>query len=276
MQLGLPYGINNPHGKPSLEEAFAILDAAKDLGISKIDTADTYGNSEEILGNYLAAKGGFELYSKFTFTPEKTNITACLNRSLLRLQQPKIAGYSFHKFKDFSDYRNLEELPTLIGVKTEHLGISVYSNQEFLSAIKSDLVGIIQIPLNLLDHKEQKENLLSLAKKAGKILHVRSVYLQGLFFKDPLTFPQKLRPLLPHIERLKMIASGSNLNLSELAFLYPFSIPEIDAVLVGVESAKQLREGMGALAKGPLSSEACREIEKTRVEDSQLLSPVNW
>ena len=47
---------SNFYGAVSREEVFAILDAARDLGINHIDTASVYGmgGSERHIGAYLA------------------------------------------------------------------------------------------------------------------------------------------------------------------------------------------------------------------------------
>ena len=49
-QFGLPYGISNESGKTEEEEVFLILNEAVKLGITYLDTAPSYGNSEEVLG----------------------------------------------------------------------------------------------------------------------------------------------------------------------------------------------------------------------------------
>ncbi|AUS05210.1 aldo/keto reductase [Pseudotamlana carrageenivorans] len=53
VQLGLNYGINNQIGQPSLDKAFGILNTAFDNGIQILDTAEGYGNSHEIIGEFL-------------------------------------------------------------------------------------------------------------------------------------------------------------------------------------------------------------------------------
>jgi len=67
VQLGLDYGVANREGKPSLEKSLKILDFACERGIRWFDTAQAYGNAEEVLGEYLAHRGNlseFHLISK--------------------------------------------------------------------------------------------------------------------------------------------------------------------------------------------------------------------
>ena len=61
---------SNFYGEVSRDEVFAILDAARDLGVSHIDTASIYGmgGSERHIGAYLAenpqARSFFHIASK--------------------------------------------------------------------------------------------------------------------------------------------------------------------------------------------------------------------
>ena len=58
VQLGLDYGIANEDGKPSLEQSYEVLKTAFEGGVTALDTAATYGNSEKVLGSYFRAFGG--------------------------------------------------------------------------------------------------------------------------------------------------------------------------------------------------------------------------
>ena len=50
VQFGLDYGINNAMGQVPIDEVKDILNFAKKSGITSLDTASGYGNSEQILG----------------------------------------------------------------------------------------------------------------------------------------------------------------------------------------------------------------------------------
>jgi aryl-alcohol dehydrogenase-like predicted oxidoreductase len=68
VQLGVNYGINNSEGKPSLAKSFDILNMAYENGIRTLDTAEAYGNAQEVIGafheKYKDKK--FQNLSKFT------------------------------------------------------------------------------------------------------------------------------------------------------------------------------------------------------------------
>ena len=61
VQLGLAYGVSNSGGQVSPQEALRLLTAASDAGIGAIDTAQAYGTSESVIGQWIAATAGGEL-----------------------------------------------------------------------------------------------------------------------------------------------------------------------------------------------------------------------
>ena len=66
VQFGLNYGINNTRGKVPVQEVHRILDYAYSKGIMTLDTAAGYGDSEEIIGDYLVSNSDkkFEIITK--------------------------------------------------------------------------------------------------------------------------------------------------------------------------------------------------------------------
>ena len=49
-QFGMSYGIANQHGKIKLENIKDIIKTAREKNIDLVDTAISYGNSENIIG----------------------------------------------------------------------------------------------------------------------------------------------------------------------------------------------------------------------------------
>src|SRR5687768_14232655 len=83
VQLGLDYGINNSTGKPDSKEAFKILELAYKNGICTLDTANAYGNAEEIIGDYHKTNPKFKVNTKFhadTGFNFEENLSATLQR----------------------------------------------------------------------------------------------------------------------------------------------------------------------------------------------------
>lgn len=100
------------YGNATVEESHAILDAALDAGVTHLDTANVYGmgRSEEIIGSYLARRGGetpFVLATKAgisrdpetgrNFDNSPAHIEAELDKSLVRLGVERIELFYLHR-----------------------------------------------------------------------------------------------------------------------------------------------------------------------------------
>ena len=63
-QFGLPYGVANQFGQVPKEETQRVLRSCQLAGITTIDTASSYGTSEQILGSIGVDR--FNIVSKTT------------------------------------------------------------------------------------------------------------------------------------------------------------------------------------------------------------------
>ena len=69
-QFGLAYGITNAAGQVSEHAVAQLLDQAGNAGIRWLDTAQAYGNAEEVLGRHLPNSHKFQLISKLKAQPQ--------------------------------------------------------------------------------------------------------------------------------------------------------------------------------------------------------------
>lgn len=284
VQLGMPYGINNSSGQPSEEGAHALLHHAWSGGIRTLDTADAYGTAIERIGNFHAQRSEtsserFRIITKF-HADSGTELLTKTPQTLTNLHTQSLYCYQYHRFSDVSAFPHIhKQLQTLKeqGI-IERIGVSVYTNEEILAAVALPLIDVIQLPFNLLDNMRLRGEAMRRAKDHGKELHTRSVFLQGLFFKEAEDFPAKLAPLLPAIQRLHRLSKSSNFaagTVQELALNYALHNPLIDAVLFGVETASQLAEILTSI-RTDIDEAVVQEVEAVVVEETHLLNPVYW
>ena len=187
VQLGLDYGINNDVGKPSVEKSFEILDYAFHNGISILDTANAYGDSEKIIGNYMKKTGNeFKISTKLSALNGSNIskfITEQINSSLELLSKDFIDLYLIHNFNDIIDNEDLiVELKNTN--KVSHVGVSLYepSELEFLLSNYCDDIDFVQIPFNILDSRWIQNDLLKRTKENRIKIFARSIFVQGLIF----------------------------------------------------------------------------------------------
>lgn len=276
VQLGIDYGINNKAGKPSKQLAYTILETAWEKGISILDTADAYGDAQTLIGEYHKLSNTiFEVNSKFK--GNAINISSQLERTLNELKIDNLNCYFYHDFNDFVYKPDLiQELIILKGQgKFKQIGLSVYENSELELAISNPHIDCIQLPFNLFDNINERGALLQEAKKQQKTIQVRSIYLQGLFFKEPQSLPVKLAPLSPYLKQVHEIAKTYGLTVEELAIAYVMLQKQIDEIIIGVDNPDQLKVNLQMFGKefDPLLR---NEIEKITVEEKELLYPKNW
>ena len=276
-QFGMDYGINNREGKPSVEKVFEILDLAAAKQITQLDTADLYGDAQQIIGEYIKThKGNFLVNTKFKSEKERP-LEMQLHESLEQLGLKNINSFFFHRFQEMQHYPELlHQLTKLKGLGLiKKTGVSVYWNDEFQHSINEQQVDVIQVPFNLLDNYSRRGDLLRLAKEKGKEIQVRSIFLQGLFFRDRQSFPVHLQPLLKYLDQLDKLASAYKLSMHDLALGYVLKKKEIDFIVIGVDSAEQLQRNIDA-ERTTFDDELEKEIDRMFVKEEPLLYPFNW
>ena len=277
VQFGLNYGINNTRGKTPIQEVHPILNFAYSKGIMTLDTASGYGDSEEIIGDYLASNPDkkFEIITKVNSS--KISLEKQLHESLQKLKVDKVEVLMLHSFELYEKFKS--QLPLFCqknkGKFFNELGVSVYTNEE-VGVISSDpVIDRIQTPFNLLDNELKRGEIYADIKSKGKIIDTRSVFLQGLFFKKTDELPTNLYPLIKPLEKLKKIAESKSLTMEELAIGYVVSMDFIDNVLIGVDSLDQLKDNLNILSNS-ISMQTVDEINMISIQNDNLLNPSLW
>lgn len=275
VQFGIQYGISNTHGVPTDSELESIFTIASELGIKQLDTAKAYGNAEERIGQLSNSK--FDIITKFPNIDSKENIELALSESIQKLKVSSIYGYLAHN-PDI-----LIQNPSLWNVllkakkegKIKKIGYSLYTPEQFERLLDLNCnPDLVQIPYSILDRKFEKQ--LSILKQLGTEVHVRSVFLQGLYFMNPNKLPKKLQPLQDSLVELKNLCAENNVSVGEVALNYVISIPNIDKLVIGIETAEQLRENIYLVSKWKSNKELFSKIEAIEIKDKSLLNPVNW
>lgn len=271
-QLGMPYGIANNKLK-SKEEVFNILSVAKKKGIKYIDTANVYGEAENLIGEYNIKYGQhFKINTKFKGT--EVFLEKQVFESLEKLNIESINTYFFHSFDDFFHQpKNQKLMENLKKNKIiDSIGLSIYTNDQFEKALNTD-VDVIQIPFNVFDNWLYRGTYINKAVRKKKKIQIRSIFLQGLFFLKNL--PENLIELKNPLFRLNYLSKKWNISIIQLLIGYITDFTEIDFILMGVDSANQLKDNMKYLGKS-LPQELIEEIHQIKISKKELLLPLNW
>jgi len=280
VQFGLDYGINNKSGKPSDDEMKSILDFAYSQGMTSLDTAEAYGDAQQRIGNYHSGvKHRFNLITKYnTQIDLPISIGKRVEHNLSTLKVDRLYSYMFHSFDEYKLYYSefREDLNSIVNVGLiEKLGVSVYTNEEAMQVLEDNSIRLIQFPYNLLDNVNKRKSVLEKAKKRGVEVHTRSVFLQGLFFKDLSLLSEKLKQLKPYLQSIRCLQEENNIRMQDLALNYAIKQELISKVLIGVDSLVQLKENIDS-SKAQLDDSIMEKINKIDVREIKVLNPVNW
>lgn len=283
VQFGLDYGINHFDGKPSFEKIVTILDYAAKNGIEFLDTAEAYGDAHKIIGNYHKISGNkFKIITKFN--PKQpslsSNIIERIEDHIEKLNIKSIEGYMYHSFGDYLEFFPYHKTDILFLKKTgklKSIGVSLHSNEELAIVCENPIIDFIQLPFNLLDNYKQRNEALIKAKTVGKEIHVRSVFLQGLFFRNPDSLKGNLAILNKYLKKIHEISDESGHTIEKISLNYVFHQKNIDKVLFGVQSIEQMEDNLKILTSNPETLQHYFEkIDKINVKEVSLLNPSTW
>lgn len=292
-QLGMEYGIANVDRKPDFSIAINILDYSWKNGINSFDTSPLYGNSEEIIGSFISSrikkKKNLTIISKlpsvdkkldFTYNNLYNYIVKKIKKSLNKLKLNCIPIYLLHHAPDIYIKDGLV-IKCLNQIKKEGLikqiGISTYNLKEVKETLKFREIDVIQLPLNIFDHRLIKSGLLKKLNKYGYSIFARSIYLQGLFFLSPEKLPDYLKIAKQPLIKLRDLAKEYRIDIAKLAFLYVRDLPEITSLVIGAENINQLANNLKYLDEKPLSSELSKIIiEEFSDQSDKIINPSLW
>jgi aryl-alcohol dehydrogenase-like predicted oxidoreductase len=279
-QWGMPYGISNLRGQTKSSEVAKIISMAHDSGIKAIDTASLYGNAEDVLGQQVLNE-----FNVVTKTPcygnpvitssDGNDLNQTFKRSLQRMRIEKVYGLLVHHSHDLLvpgwEYIKNE----LCSLRDEGLvgriGLSIYDSSNIKLLYDRLRPEIVQLPLSVLDQRLIDDGTLGWLHSLGVEIHVRSVFLQGLLLMEPDKLPDYFLPLRDKLVSWHHACRAQNLTPLQAAINFVCSIRDVNYVIIGVESEKQLSEILTASA-------VPREFNAADLacSDLSLLNPSNW
>jgi aryl-alcohol dehydrogenase-like predicted oxidoreductase len=284
-QLGMPYGIANKSGKPDFSSALSIIQAAWESGITEFDTAQAYGDSEQILGRIFAELGIVQearvitkLRSMQTFG-EGSHLHQSVEESLKRLKVSKLECLLLHRedMLDMLDDGLKESLLTLVQRGyVRYLGVSVYSPDRAIQALGDDLFNVIQIPANVLDRRFHRAGVFEIAEKRDRRIYIRSAFLQGLVLMNGEDVPKKMASMKPVLAKLDRLALQYRLSRQAIALLYLRDQFVNAKVIFGAEVPEQVLQNTRCWQSKAPEGIILDLIDAFPELDESILNPAKW
>jgi aryl-alcohol dehydrogenase-like predicted oxidoreductase len=261
-------------GDAEVDEAAAgqLLNAALDWGISLIDTARGYGQSEARIGRHIAhRRSEFTLATKVGYGIEGQQdwtagiIEAGVDAALQLMRTDHIDIVHLHSCP-LSTLQAGAVVEALGRVRDKgKIGVAAYSgdNEELRWAVGSGQFGGVECSLNLFDQANLSP---ALADAKTRSLGVIAKRVLG---NAPWRFAQ--RPVGHYCEtywqRQQALAYDTlGLPWDELALRFAAGMPEVTCALVGTASLQNLQHNVRLIERGPLAADAVAEVRRRFTE----------
>lgn len=293
-QLGMPYGVANRTGEPTDAGATEIVRRAIDYGVTFIDTARAYGDSERRIG--AALNPGYvgramvstkldplkSLDNGATDTAVIAAVDGSVFRSCRELQARRLDVLMLHRWshrRQFREgaWRRLLELKAggVIGA----LGTSVSSPDEAIDALQDPEIAHLQVPYNILDWRWHADEFLDARRRRPDVsVYVRSVYLQGVLLSDAPIWPAGIvspERLIARIDRA--VAEFARESRADLCIAYVTGAEWVTTTLIGAETGRQLNDNLSLALRPALTPDERIYLQRLIGKaPERLLNPALW
>lgn len=247
-------------------EAAEVLNGALDLGITLIDTAASYGLSEERIGRHLgrrrnefvlSTKGGPGINGQQGWS--RASVTASIERSLRLTRSERIDIFYLHSCP-IEVLRRGDLQDTLDqAVAAGKIGVAGYSgdNEHLVFAADSGRFGSIETSVNVADQWNLR-NVLRRRPELGVIAKRPIANAPWRFVDRPSGNYAEL-----YWERLQALElDPGDMDWAEFALRFTVYAPGVHTAIVGTAKLAHLRRNIEAASRGPLQAEALQGIDR--------------
>jgi 1-deoxyxylulose-5-phosphate synthase len=244
------------------DQAFGLMDAAWESGITSFDTADAYGGgrSEQAIGRWIRSRGVRPRLTTKTFNPMQTGgdqglepgrIARQLRLSLDRLGVDRVDLYLAHDYdpavplaESLGAFR-AAEADGLIGA----YGVSNFNARQLAAALAADAPQAIQNSYSLLTRQDEAELLPLCAERGVAYLAFSPLaggwltgkYRRGAAYPAGSRMTQRPEPYQEFVTgrtfealaKLQAIASGRGTSMAGLALAWLLADERVAQVVIG-------------------------------------------
>jgi myo-inositol catabolism protein IolS len=266
------------YGAVDKAESLRALARAEELGCNFIDTAAVYGESEAVIGEFLAGRRSRWVVAT-KYSGQKEGMTALVEAQLQRLRTDVIDLYQLHWMPSANEEALFDELARLKQAgKIRHTGVSLYSAKDIDRMLKRDDIDGFQVAFNLLEPDPFLSRVASV-RGSGKGVIIRSALREGFLtgkFKRDAKFPdpsdqrhqwsaEQIATTVDRVERFRFLEQETG-SMVVAAARYPLSFPEVSTVIMGTKSVSQAESNFGTVPGKELSAESLARVRTLQVE----------
>lgn len=277
----MAYGAMNERGVRA--DGQSLIAKAVELGVTVLDTAQAYGDSETVLGELIAHpdRGKFDVISKIDpgiGARQTDKVLAAAEESVKKLGGP-LYGLMYHDAEIAEYWRDGPGEGLRQARDAGHcrkIGISTYSPDQFARAAAEPDIDIIQAPFNVLDRRLEKDRLVETALDRGCEIHFRSLFLQGLLIADEGSIPARLSFVRPWIQKLARVCEKYSVSREEVAIGYVRQRYPDARLVIGCNDVAQLMRNFSLMARPALPRDLVSRIGRLEIPPESLVNPALW
>jgi len=284
-QFGMHYGIANKAGKVSPENAVIIVRSAVESGITFFDTAQAYGDSEQVLGYAVKELNLQDRINVITKLPPAFDcetggsIVDDVKASLENTRVNKLWGLMLHRAPrgiGFEAARKIEQLKKegTIG----NFGVSVYKPEDAIRFLDNSVVDMVQLPFNVLDRRWIDQHVFEKASQNNRLLFLRSIFLQGLLLMNVEELGMKgMDWARPYLSGLNDFVNEHGTSVPLFAMQAALQTAPEAKIVVGVETNEQMEENVRMAENSSVDLQTVKSWwDKVPRLPEKLLNPSLW
>jgi len=242
----------------------AVLTAVLDAGINYIDTADDYGNSEELIGRYIAHRGSeYFIATKCGGSPSghlwtRDNVLRNLEESLRRLKTDHVDVMQLHGASvEQCEQEGLVESLQMMRDQGKVRSIGASTNLPHLPTfLEWDVFDVFQLPYSALERAH--EGWLTAAAEAGAGIVIRG----GAALGEPGLGSGSEAKWAKYEEAGLDDLRADGESRTAFAVRFTLTHPDTHSNIVGTTNPDHLRENVCAVQQGPLPDDVYTEAKR--------------
>ncbi|HEV2377021.1 MAG TPA: aldo/keto reductase [Streptosporangiaceae bacterium] len=259
-------------------QAGRVLNAVLDAGINFIDTSIDYGESEDLIGQwvshrrdeyFLASKAGCPWDEQtlasapagplpHDFSP--THIREGLERSLRLLRTDHLDLLQLHMSPSLETIKAAQALETLTALRDEGKVRFIGSSStapHIWDLVATGAFDAFQVPYSALERDH--EEAITQAHQAGAGVIVRGGVARG-GFRPGTIVTRNLWEAWDTANLDELLDEGQ--RRVEFVLRYTLSHPEVSTIIVGTANEEHLRDNVAGALRGPLPSDLYEEARR--------------
>jgi aryl-alcohol dehydrogenase-like predicted oxidoreductase len=260
------------YGAVDRRESLRALEKAEELGCNFMDTAEVYGGSEGVLGEFLHGNKRNWLVST-KYSGQKEGLLHTAEQQLKKLRIDTIDFYQIHwapRNKQKHLYEDLYQLKR--SGKVRYVGVSLHSEVDIDYVLDHADIDGFQVPFSLIDPYPYLARIKKIRdKKVGIIIRscLKSGFFTGKYSQDTIfTDPndqrykwsrEQISQTIKLVDRFRFLEKDAGSMLVAAAG-YPLSFPETSTLLLGTKTVEQAEVNFGKVPSSVLSDQNIEAI----------------